>query len=75
MDDYGNLTGVPLNSEMSWANSYWGDGEPTIIYGTDVEYCMSLFKYHDRWILNDDPENPIATAPEYSGYVGYICEF
>ena len=76
LDDNMKLTGQPLNSGGSWAQKYWFSGEPSLtdLDGT-VENVMSIFKYRGSWGLNDEPNDVLKAAPEYSGIVGYIVEY
>ena len=36
---------------------------------------MFYYKEEDRWVLNDEPSNPVANAPGLSGRLGYIVEY
>ena len=75
VDANGNPYGTSLLSTDNWAFEYWGPGEPTYEYGGVQEYVCSIFKYQGVWILNDEPENMVAQAPDYYGLTGYICEY
>ena len=75
IDANGNPYGTSLLSADNWASRYWGPGEPTYEYGGALEYVCSIFKYQGAWILNDEPENMVAQAPDYYGLTGYLCEF
>ncbi|MBP3900909.1 MAG: zinc-ribbon domain-containing protein [Blautia sp.] len=67
--------GTPLNDSSSWLYPYWPAGEPSFSdEGVQEEVC-SIFKYQGSWIINDEPDNVLATVPEYSGIIGYICEY
>ena len=67
--------GYPLNDPSNWAYNIWAAGEPSYTSeGVDETVC-SIFKYKGNWILNDEPVNMLTTAPEYSGIIGYICEY
>ena len=74
-DDWNELFGTPVNAKDHWSRQYWGPGEPSFQYGNAIENCMTIFRYRGSWILNDDPEDPVRIAPEYSGIIGYICEY
>jgi len=75
VDANGNPYGTSLISAENWTSRYWGPGEPTYEYGGVQEYVCSIFKYQGAWILNDEPENMVAQAPDYYGITGYICEY
>ena len=38
-------------------------------------YYCSIFQYQGQWVINDEPDNIFSTAPDYSGIVGYVCEY
>lgn len=75
VDGDGNPYGTSLLSAESWASRYWGPGEPTYEYGGVQEYVCSIFKYQGAWILNDEPDDMVAQAPDYYGITGYLCEY
>ncbi|MDO4648773.1 MAG: C-type lectin domain-containing protein [Eubacteriales bacterium] len=75
-DSNGYSIGEPaLNSKQSWAFNHWGYYEPSYEYRGVGEYYITVFKYQGSWILNDDPYDMVANAPEYSGIIGFVCEF
>lgn len=61
---------------------FWLSGEPSYSMtdenGLEIEEsCVSLFyrSGDDRFYLNDVPDNILSVVPEYSGRIGYICEY
>ena len=67
-----------LNTNAKY-KKYWFDGEPSF---TDSsvnadEYYMSFFYVErlGRWGWNDAPNEVLSYAKEYSGRIGYICEY
>lgn len=70
--------GEDLNNNKKYA-SYWLDGEPSYMddsIGT-TEMYMNMFyvKSQERWVWNDTVNNILEVLPEYSGTIGYICEY
>ena len=75
VDSNDQFYGIPLNDPSNWTYNIWGAGEPSYTSeGVDETVC-GIFKYQGKWILNDEPVNMLTTAPEYSGIIGYICEY
>ena len=74
VDANGNPYGTSLLDAGNWACKYWWPTEPSYEYGGVQEYVCSIFKYQGKWILNDEPENMVAQAPDYNGIIGFICE-
>jgi len=75
VDSSGRYYGTSLVDPSNWASGAWGPNEPSYTSGGYEETVCSIFKYQGQWILNDEPLNMLWTAPEYSGIIGYICEY
>ena len=61
------------------ASSYypWAANEPSGFDGYDgaAEDYIMLWRYNEGWLYNDNRNDPVGTYPQYSGTVGYICEY
>lgn len=75
IDGYNQPYGTPLNDSSSWIYPYWPAGEPSFSDQGVQENVCSIFKYQGSWIINDEPDDILTTVPEYSGIIGYICEY
>jgi len=75
VDKNNQFYGSALNDPSTWIYSYWPADEPSFSDNGVEELVCSIFKYQGSWIINDEPDNMLTTAPEYSGIIGYICEY
>lgn len=71
------LFGKKLNAADSWCADEWQKGEPSFKDGNLEEKYMDLFFFdgEKRFVWNDVPDNMLAADPDYSGRLGYICEY
>ena len=71
------LYGEKVNSDSYWTKEIWLSGEPSYSDGNVQENYLDIFYYgtEDRWVLNDVPDDILSSAPEFSGKLGYICEY
>ncbi len=77
VDASNQLYGEKINSDTYWCAGLWLQGEPSFSDGQTEENSLDIFYYGNegRWVLNDVPDNLLSTAPEFSGKIGYICEY
>lgn len=77
VDESNQLYGEKVNSDSYWTKDIWLSGEPSYSDGNVEENYLDIFYYgtENRWVLNDVPNNIISSAPEFSGKLGYICEY
>ena len=69
--------GEQINVDSYWAANEWLDGEPSFRDGDIEEQYLDLL-YHknsERWTWNDAPNDILSVVPEFSGRIGYICEY
>lgn len=71
------LFGKKLNDADSWCSDEWKKGEPSFKDGNLEEKYMDLFFFdgEKRFVWNDVPDNMLAADADYSGRLGYICEY
>lgn len=71
------LFGGKLNAADSWCADEWQKGEPSFKDGNLEEKYMDLFFFdgEKRFVWNDVPDDMLAADPDYSGRLGYICEY
>lgn len=77
VDESNQLYGEKVNSDSYWTNGIWLSGEPSYSDGDIQENYLDIFYYatENRWVLNDVPNDILSSAPEFSGKLGYICEY
>ncbi len=77
IDENNVITGEPINDVNSPLNSYWMANEPSFTDGAIEETCMEMNFYsgENRWVINDVPNELIDVVPEFTGKIGYICEY
>lgn len=77
VNENGELYGDQINTSSYWCSSEWLDGEPSFSDGDTEEQYLDLlyYKKSGRWTWNDAPEDILSVVPEFSGRVGYICEY
>lgn len=61
------------------ASSYypWAQNEPSGYdsYDGAAEDYIMLWRYNEGWLYNDSRNDLVGTFPEYSGSIGYVCEY
>ena len=65
-------------ADCTWSEAFFAciaKGGHLVTADSWEELVCSIFRYQGKWILNDEPDNVFSTAPEYSGIVGYVCEY
>ncbi len=77
IDENNVVTGEPINDVSSPLNSYWMANEPSFTDGAIQETCMAMnfYKGENRWVINDVPNELTDVVPQYTGKIGYICEY
>lgn len=77
IDENNVITGEPINDVNSPLNSYWMANEPSFTDGAIEETCMEMNFYsgENRWVINDVPNELTDVVPEFTGKIGYICEY
>lgn len=77
VNDKEQLYGDKINAPEYWCAGEWMANEPSFADGNTQEPCLDIFYYdkEGRWVWNDVPDNIIQSVPEYSGKIGYICEY
>ena len=77
VDENNLLYGEQINVDSYWVANEWLDGEPSFRDGDIEEQYLDLL-YHKnsgRWTWNDAPNDILSVVPEFSGRIGYICEY
>lgn len=76
-NEKGELYGEQINTESYWCNSEWLNGEPSFSDNGNEEKYLDLlyYKKSGKWTWNDAPDDILAVVPEFSGRIGYICEY
>lgn len=74
VDDTNMTYGPVLNSNTSWTDSYWDNGEPTFSWKENIESVVELHYNSDtgKWLLNDLPDKGYASDV---GTYAYIIEY
>lgn len=77
VDESNQLYGEKINSDSYWCKNLWMSGEPSFSDKDIQETCLDMFYYKsaETWVWNDVPDDIMSTAPEFSGKIGYICEY
>ena len=77
IDENNVTTGEPINDVNSPLNGYWMANEPSFTDGAIEETCMEMNFYsgENRWVINDVPNELTDVVPEFTGKIGYICEY
>lgn len=77
VNEKGELYGDKINSSSYWCAGAWMTNEPSFRDGSTEEDCLDMFYYESAggWVLNDVPNDILSVAPEFSGKIGYICEY
>lgn len=77
VDEYNQLYGEQINTPEYWSSSVWMSGEPSFQDGsTQEEYLDICFlSSENRWVLNDVPDDILATVSYFEGRLGYIIEY
>ena len=77
VDEENKLYGEQVNTASYWCSGAWMAGEPSFTDGSTQEDCLDIFYYsgENRWVMNDVPNDILSVAPEFSGKLGYICEY
>lgn len=74
----GNPEDETLNIDEKYLK-FWMDNEPSFMddeLQVEEEYVHMLYlKSQNSWVWNDVPNDVIAIANNYSGLIGYICEY
>lgn len=81
IDQKGNSGQEVLNTDPKYAD-FWLDGEPSFV-GDDgkgntfqEQYLdMIYIRSKDQYLWNDAPNDLLKIVPDYSGKIGYICEY
>lgn len=76
-NEEGELYGDQINTSSYWCTSEWLDGEPSFSDNGNEEKYLDLlyYKKSGKWTWNDAPDDILAVVPEFSGRIGYICEY
>ncbi|MBC5688767.1 zinc-ribbon domain-containing protein [Mediterraneibacter sp. NSJ-55] len=77
VNEKNELYGDKINSDSYWCVDAWMENEPSFRDGSTEEDCLDIFYYQNtgKWVFNDVPNDILSVAPEFSGKIGYICEY
>ncbi|MCU6747661.1 zinc-ribbon domain-containing protein [Faecalicatena acetigenes] len=77
VNEKNELYGEQINTDTYWCANEWMDNEPSFKDGTTEEDCLDIFYYQGsgEWVFNDVPNDILGVAPDFSGKIGYICEY
>lgn len=77
VNERNELYGDRIDSDQYWCAGQWMTNEPSYRDGNTEETCLDIFYYQGegRWVFNDVPDNIISVVPEFTGKIGYICEY
>lgn len=77
VDENNQMSGEQVNAPDYWCSSVWLEGEPSFQDGTVQEAYLDIcfIRSENRWVMNDVPDDILASVSYYSGRLGYIVEY